>query len=709
MSVRHPHRGASRAAVAGVAVAALLASLLGAAASTGPAHAAESSLASGHAAQADTDDYATSAVLPFNLPSTSSLRASKKKVFANWVVSLPASFDNRSPADDYYTKQYLNPNGENGKHRAYGGYLRDRPLGRAPRAGDWRLEDLKNEVRQAISVGIDGFTMVIYTIPDNPASTGTPTWNTARLMMRAAAAVDPGFKIIPMPDMTTLTTITASKLAASMAYLATFSSIYRLSDGRALYSPFFAEKRTATWWSGWLTTMRTANATPTALWPTFLNEQDNRRAFGPIMVGTGNWGARFPDGNPTSTAYGLGKWRIGQVHSAGEQWMQPVSIQDDRPRRGTFVEAENTQNLRNTWDIAINGGADWVQLLTWNDLPESSGILPSLRHGWTFLDLMAYYITWFKTGSAPAITKDAIYLTHRTQWAADKPTFPQTILGKNIGATPTRDSIEALVFLKAPATVTIATQATSFRCSAPAGLSTCVAPLGSGTVSARVVRNGTQVSAVTSPYPVSHLPYVQDLQYVGVSSLREGSTATTPTPTPAPAPTPAPTPTSTRTSLSPIADTYANADAPTNSFGWSSQLLVRGGTLGSEAHLRFNLPAAPQGKRLTSATLRLRTTSSPNAGSSSPATISTHQSNWSETAMNWTNRPLGPFTVVGTLPGGTVPNTLYSTSLDTTAIAAAQDGRLNLAIRTTSADPLQLWSTGHDSKRVHPELVLTYG
>ena len=104
--------------------------------------------------------------LPFDMPSKATLRKSRHKVFANWVSSLPISLDNKNPASDYYKVNYLSPRGEHGKHAAYGGYLRDRPLGRKPlKTSSWRLADMKTEVRQAISEGIDGFTVVIYSLP----------------------------------------------------------------------------------------------------------------------------------------------------------------------------------------------------------------------------------------------------------------------------------------------------------------------------------------------------------------------------------------------------------------------------------------------------------------------------------------------------------------------------------------------------------------
>src|SRR5271163_5102182 len=94
--------------------------------------------------------------LPFNLLE----RDSPRKVFAHYMPGLPISIDNKDGDEDYYAKQYLTTNGENGKHAAYGGFLRDRPLPRAhSNLPDWQLADLRTEIGQAQSVGIDGFAV----------------------------------------------------------------------------------------------------------------------------------------------------------------------------------------------------------------------------------------------------------------------------------------------------------------------------------------------------------------------------------------------------------------------------------------------------------------------------------------------------------------------------------------------------------------------
>jgi hypothetical protein len=209
--------------------------------------------------------------------------------------------------------------------------------------------------------------------------------------------------------------------------------------------------------------------------------------------------------------------------------MQPVAVQDERPREGLFDEAANTENFRASWQVAREGGADWVLLPTWNDYAEGTAIAPSVKHGRVFLDLVAYYAQWFKTGQAPSIVRDAVYVTHRTQLADALPQYPETTLMTVRGGTPARDTVESLSFLTAPATVAVSVGGVTTTCAAPAGVASCLAPLRPGVVSVSVTRSGAPVTSVTSQYLVDASPYVQDLQYVGVSSLRTGTTAAPPT------------------------------------------------------------------------------------------------------------------------------------------------------------------------------------
>jgi hypothetical protein len=455
--------------------------------------------------------------LPAALPAPSVLRASPKRVFAHYMPSLPISIDNRPPKADYYSDQYLSPAGESGKHRAYGGFVRDRPLPRDPLASpDWMLRDLETEVRQAVAAGVDGFSLDLLHLADTPGN--GVLWRRTNLMLAAAQNVDPGFTIMLMPDMAAIGHRDVDALARSVAELAAYRSAFRLADGRLVVSPFYAERRPVSWWTEFIGLMKRRHGIDVAFVPVLL-DVGRAAAFAPISYGLSEWGTRNPVWNdPLATRPGSPVGRISQVHKLGKLWMQPVSVQDERPRSGVYQEAANTANLRNTWQIALRGAAEWVHLLTWNDYAEGTHFAPSVRHGWSYLDISAYYLAWFKTGAPPTIAQDTLYLTHRSQPVTARPRFPQTHLMALRGGTPARDTAEVLAFLTRPATVTLTSGSATTTCAAPAGLSTCTVPLRPGRVGVVAARGATAVAGLTSPFAVTATPWVQDLQYLAVGS-----------------------------------------------------------------------------------------------------------------------------------------------------------------------------------------------
>ncbi|WP_255450178.1 glycoside hydrolase family 71 protein [Skermania sp. ID1734] len=452
-----------------------------------------------------------------SMPAGRSVPAKPRLVFAHYFPPYPVSLDNAPPASDYYATQYLNPFGENGKHAAYGGLLRDRPIPREPRSGNWRAADLRDEVATAARYGIDGFGIDILTPHTDPQ------WVSAvpQLLLDAAAAVSPTFKIMLQPDMSgEMAQLTPTQLAAEIAYLAGQPAAFRLDDGRLVVSPVMAERHDATWWKTFLDIMRETFHTPVALVPLFLNPLPYIDSFAAISYGMSEWGGRNPAFNPV---IGAPSERVRKVQQLGKIWMQPISVQDERPNQAVYDEAENTQNLRNTWLIAIDSKADWALMVTWNDYSEGTAFAPSVKHGDSFLQICNYYAGLFKTGLAPQSIHDRVVLTHRTQLVATEPTYPTVSpMTLRAGSSPPRDTAEALTFLRAPAEVTVRAGDRTQTCSVPAGVGLCLVALPQPLtadirVDAVVSRAGHPVLAFTSPYPVVARPYVQDLQYVAES------------------------------------------------------------------------------------------------------------------------------------------------------------------------------------------------
>ncbi|MFF5701083.1 glycoside hydrolase family 71 protein [Streptomyces sp. NPDC012794] len=451
--------------------------------------------------------------LPFDLPAPDALRSAaggRKLVFAHYFTPYPLSLDNASTEADYYTRHYLDPRGENGKHQRYGGLLRDRPLPVPPKDGDWEYANLQQEVRTARNAGIDGFTLDLLSLSGK-------NWERAGLLMRAAHAVDPAFKVMLMPDMTSLDTDDPAVIAGALAALGGHPAAHRLDDGRLVVSPFKAEQKSADWWRRVLDQLRSRHGIRTAFVPLFLDFGPHHEAFAPISHGFSEWGSRSYAGQEGTAA------DVRRAHGQGKIWMQPVSVQDARPNQGVYDEAGNTATLRATWTHAIEDGADWVQLTTWNDYSEGSQFAPSRNNGHAYLDLTSYYLTRFKTGGWPPIVRDTLYLTGRTQFAAADPTGDQSLLmSLRKGSAAARDTVEVLSFLTEPATVRSVVGSATREHRAPAGVHAELLPLRPGTSAAEVARAGKAAVRVELPYPADHEVPVQDLQYYAATSGRPG-------------------------------------------------------------------------------------------------------------------------------------------------------------------------------------------
>ncbi len=446
--------------------------------------------------------------LPFDLPATSELRSSPHKVFAHYFTPYPLSVDNVPSEKDYYATHYLNPDGEDGKHKAYGGFLRDRPLPQpVSTSKTWELDNYRTEIRRASAAGLDGFTVDMLSV-----TPGDYNWERLNTLVKAADETDPGFSMVLMPDSTSAAVDDPNALAAAVAELAEHPSVYRLDDGRLVVSPFAPERLGAAWWRNWISIMQTTYKIDVAFVPCFLDYRPNVAAFAPFSYGLSDWGYRNPAANDDLAA------NIADAHGRNKIWMQPVSAQDERPYASVYDESDNTQNLRLTWDAAIKG-ADWVQIPTWNDYSEGTQISPSPHTGYGLLDITSYYLTRFKTGQWPQLKRDVVYLSHRVQFAGAPSTESKPMTLRK-GSSPARNTVEVLSFLTSSADVTIRIGDAVVTYPAPAGVGARVFALRAGEVAVSVAREGKVVAKVTSPFEVKTDAPIQDLAYRVVSSSR---------------------------------------------------------------------------------------------------------------------------------------------------------------------------------------------
>ncbi len=438
-----------------------------------------------------------------------------RKVFAHYMPSLPISIDNKDGAEDYYATEYLKVDGEDGKHAAYGGFLRDRPLPRAHSdRADWKLADLLTEISQAKSVGIDGFAVDVY----SPRADSDVT----DLILRAAAAVT-DFTIMITADVTgPFRAMSPADFAANIAPYLSAPAAFRLPDGRPVLGAFAADAQTPDWWRSVLALLREKLRRDVAFVPTFLAVNDNPEKFADVSYGFSIWGGRSPSAMATAdVGRGSAVDVIRRTHRLGKVWMQPVAFQDSRPRDGIFQESDNGVTDRLAWQLAEQQQAQWVQLITWNDYAESTAMAPSVMHGWSILDMNAYDIVRFKSGTRPRVLRDAIFLSYRDQFVSARTVFheiaPMHVLP---GSGQPRDTIEAVTFATAPSDVVITAGTQHYACHVAAGRGICTFPLALGSVSAQMQRDGETVAVARPGASVTDSPYVQDLQYRVVGGLR---------------------------------------------------------------------------------------------------------------------------------------------------------------------------------------------
>lgn len=449
---------------------------------------------------------------PTTPPPTSTV-ISGKPVFALYFPPYPLSLDNMPPSKDYYTVNYLKASGENNKWAAVGGLLRDRPVPRDPISGDYQYADMLTEVKQAIDYGLNGFTACVLTTDSSDRN-----YYLIEKLMKASSALSDSFKVMLMPDMTAMPNISADELARGMAALSKYSSVYRLSTGEVLIAPFYAEGHSASFYQDMLTAMRTKYNTPAALMPIFLDAK-YMDAFNNVSVAFANWGIR--DANIASNEAYWPNW-VAKAHALGKPWMEPVSVQDERPNQRIYDEASNTETLRATWNRATSEGADLVMMTTWNDYSESTSFAPSTDHGYAFLELNKYYLTKYRTGSYPSITKDRIIITHRIQKASTLPTSYTGVMTlrnpDNPAQTRPRDKIEVFTMLTAAATVTVTIAGKDYSYNAPAGTNAQLFDLATGYFTATASRGGSPVATVTTQDAVAFTTEQQDLSYHAVMS-----------------------------------------------------------------------------------------------------------------------------------------------------------------------------------------------
>jgi hypothetical protein len=526
-----------------------------------------------------TDPYPTAATpwLPFDMPTAAALDAvadtgpiAAVHAMQNWRRTVQdKNLDTDKTA--YEWRYWLPPGAVEGatatspgtNHAAYGGFMRNRPRGRAPIGAGYSLADKRWEIQQMQAAGIGHLTIDIL---------GSDTWSHCLEWVQAAYLEGWRNRVILMPDCgASIVRNGAVNLAGFLkqVYTGPYAAACRKhSDGRWLVMPYapetalsstktsFTDQQLIDYWKTWSSTM-VANGTPAALWCCFTRawrdatEHTSTCFTDPqlagVVVGLGFWGTRNPVAASANNIDAAGAPSYART-TFQLPFVYTVGVEDNRPDQSRFEEAGGWENLIAWATTTINANPAAVQIATWNDWREGAAVAPSAMHGWATLDVLSYYLVRIRLGAWPRVVRDGLYLAHRTMntpTVSPQPTYTAdtTVYTKRMvkaGSTPERNMIDLLVFAKEPGQVSItiggvaktctipvqqgiAAAVTGTSVTVPAGVTRVQAPMSNGTVAATLKRAGVTVpgGSVTSPAPINlNSALVQDMMYWRTSSLR---------------------------------------------------------------------------------------------------------------------------------------------------------------------------------------------
>ena len=473
-----------------------------------------------------------SASWPFDQPSTKQLRQSKKKAWAYYFPVYTNAWNAYDTGTGYLQRTYANPTSfvkADQPVPSIGGKFTYRALPRVTMlenlpSQEMNIKAMEQEIRLAKQIGLDGYVVDFWAYP-HPKN-GQATFEKRSLaLLDAAQRVDPEFKIVPaFYSNSGINAINgesdakapADKYAASEDLLKVLAhpSVYRLDDGRIVLSMWLSERHSANWWTDVMALLE-KKGFRIALFSHF-NSTARIKDFAPISWGMAHWGPRTPSWNYS--------W-VSTVKKYGQVAISPIASQDCR--KSVLWEAANSEAFRSHWENAITTGADWTILNTWSDFSEQAQ-MPSTRIGYSFYDLNAYYITWFKTGKAPAIKRDALYYFYRRQH-----TDVQHKMGKGLkfmqqdkrtGSNAPKNEIELLAFLTQPGELIIHAGDQKYTKQAKAGLTSFKVPLpqkGEFVPSFELKRTGKTILKGKGQYLITDQVIYTDLLYQGGRIISE--------------------------------------------------------------------------------------------------------------------------------------------------------------------------------------------
>ena len=367
----------------------------------------------------------------------------------------------------------------------------------------------EHDIQDAQAAGVDGFALNLGAY-DDPTQTYYNT-NVA-LIYAAAEQLGTGFKLFFSVDGITNTNVIIDLVSTYAGRTNSFRY-----NGKLVLSTY--TDNGANWQNGVLSPLANMGIKVFFV-PNFLPTQWSSNSVAallseyPFMDGLFNF-AVYTVANITNSNQAdlQGCQGAGRLFMAGYSPTYWGCYQYGASGRG-YCETDGGEGTITQWQWIIANQPDWVEIVTWNDFNESTysspindpmqyetGFTPPYRYCHAgYLALAQHYITWYKTGSEPAINQDSLYYfyrTHSTNCVASDTNDTQIIFWPNNG--PYREDLFTTTFLTSPAQLVINSGGTLTTNVLAAGISSQRTPFKPGAQTFTLLRAGTSPMTVQGP------------------------------------------------------------------------------------------------------------------------------------------------------------------------------------------------------------------
>lgn len=182
------------------------------------------------------------------------------------------------------------------------------------------------------------------------------------------------------------------------------------------------------------------------------------------------------------------------------------------------------------WQDIIASGVSQVNVITWNDYAEASYVSPltddpqSIQFNQTIynhgpmLELMSYFITRFKIGAYPQISKDKVYVYYRLSPASATPANLTPGVPLPPDAQTLDDFIYVVSLLTSPGTLTISSGGKQQSFNVGQGLQMTSMPFGVGKQRVDLIRGSSTVVSVAGAQDIVAVPATPNYNYYSVSN-----------------------------------------------------------------------------------------------------------------------------------------------------------------------------------------------